>query len=145
MKSKIKVFFEIWDFDVSVEELSKILGNIPTRTLKKGDPVPHRNSSRISEKLHDNLVINRDLWALGSGLSETETLDAHIRALMAKISPYRQSFIRVCSKYPAVLSCVVRSYDGDRPEICFEPEVVREMSAFNASIDVDLYVLEESK
>jgi hypothetical protein len=131
MRSEIEVYFRVRGFSVSPEALTVELGMQPTRTWRKGDPL------RFGKGTYKD-----NGWTIGSGLGKSIDLETHVKTLLDKIVLIRENFIKVCTKYHPDLVCVIHSYGGDRPAIPFDREIIKELAVLNASIDIDLYVLD---
>ena len=131
MRSKIKASLRFDGFPVSPEQLSTELGLEPTEAWSKGDPCRWAKERRSNG------------WKLSSGLEESADLEAHVNAVLHQIAPFKEKFRKVTAKYPPMLACVIYTYDGDRPAIVFERNVVMELADLNALIDIDLYIFDD--
>ncbi len=67
--------------------------------------------------------------------------EKNITVLLERIRPHKQQFIEIGKTFDPVLSCVVYSYDGDRPYLGFSRDEINELAELNATVDIDLYVL----
>lgn len=131
MRSEIKVRLTIKNFPMSPDELSQRLGLQPTTAWMKGQP----------KKLAKGSLYSFNNWELDSGLNNSESLENHLKALMGKIIPLQMNFTKVCPLYETTISCVIYSYEKDRPSIFFDKETVDLVAQLKASIDIDLYVM----
>ena len=133
MRSKIRVCLRFGEFSMPPEELSTELGLQPTDSWSKGDPC------RVAKKR----TFTYNGWELSSGREESADLEAHVNAILHQIAPFKENFRKVAAKYPPMLTCVIYSYDGDRPAIVFERDVVKELADLNALINIDLYIFDD--
>lgn len=129
MRSEIRVYFLIRGFPGFPEALTAELGVQPTHTWRKGDPLQFGKGT-----YRDNG------WEINSGLGESTDLKTQVKNLLDRIAPVKEKFIEVSKKYSLDLTCVIRSYGGDRPAIPFDREIIKELAVLNTSIDIDLYV-----
>ena len=131
MRSEIQVYFRLRGFPMSPADLTAELGVEPTDTWQVGQP------RRLAKG-----AFKENGWEISSGLEKAADLEAHVHALLEKITPHREKFKKVSASYPPELVCVVYSYGGDRPALFFTREVVRELAMLNVEIGIDLYVMD---
>lgn len=84
-------------------------------------------------------------WRLSSGLAPSREFEEHVGALLDKIRPHWARFLQVSRSYYVELSCTVRMYDDGYfgcPAVGFTPSQIKDLSAFNSNIDIDLYVFD---
>ena len=130
MYSEVYAGFELFGTELNPDEVTGLVGITPSRAWRIGDPqrppIPgvHKNSG----------------WILKSDLPLSAYLDDHVMWVLERLRPSWSEFARLGAQYEAIISCVVKSYGGDRPPITFEPEVVKRVAELNAALDVDLYV-----
>jgi len=130
MKSEIKITLQFEGFTILPDELSQQLEIDATESWLRGEP-----SGRTGIKKKDNA------WLLDSGIQPLDGFEKHVTGLFQKIEPHMEKFVEFANECPPVLSCIVRSYDGDRPYMGFESQMVKKLAQLNATIDIDLYIL----
>lgn len=131
---RISVDLRIADFECSPEELTNIIGISPTRTWRQGDLVTPRTAHRYKE----------NGWELSSGVSQHESFDNHVNALLDIIEPKIDAFIEIGSKYFATLSCAIYMYDNSENSLPWPHFTKRSMAVLHhigAEVDFDLYIL----
>ena len=133
MVSKISASFTLTDFKCLPEEITSILGIMPTKTWKIGDLISPRGRR----------YYEFNGWRLQSELQDSAELEEHVVSVLTKLQPSRKALIELCSQYDSEISCVIYASDRDEqvPAIHFEPSIVKKISELNAAIDVDMYLL----
>lgn len=127
MPNEGRVYFGLFGDDFDPESLS--IGVAPTRTARKGSPIP-KNSSWIfsSEKLQSELI---DVYEMSSAL---------IRALKPHAHKIREAM--QAHHLEAVLEVVLTITPDDSvstPAVGFDSTVISFLNEVGASIDVDIY------
>ena len=64
-----------------------------------------------------------------------------MRAILERLESGWRSIVELCLRYDAAITCVVKSYGGDRPLISFDKDTIKKIAELNADLDVDLYIL----
>ncbi len=134
MELKISAAFTLTGFDSDPEEITKILGILPTTTWKTGDLI----GKSILRRKHNG-------WVLKSQLEKTAYLESHIKDVLARLQPSWQKLVELCSKYYSEISCVIYSVEAQGEAIHFDKEILKSVFELNAEIDVDYYCLYESE
>lgn len=142
MRSEVRVYLAFGGFDFDPDEITRLTGITPTKTLRAGDPVSWASS--LSEENRQRIRVKSNRWEVDSGLDSSVDLPTHVKALLQKLEPVWDRFVELGQQYEPVMECIVSSYGGDRPEIFFDKEVIRKLIQLNAEIDVDLYVFRSS-
>lgn len=124
-----KVKFIISGFIIAPNELTKLIGIIPTSTSVKG---------KLTDKYKQ--VIKENSWSLCSGLSKEVDIQTQTDFLLEKLSPQKSKLIEICKKFPPLLNCTVRIYGGDRPPLDLSKENIKELSEYNAEFGIDIYI-----
>lgn len=131
MHSEIRTAFILSGPNVLADEITATLGTAPTKTWKIGDPFDPRASPLRAD----------GGWQLDSGLPPSAELERQVRELRRLLEPAQTALAGLCARHDAMLSCAIYSYEGDRPAIHLDRDLVRFFAELNASIDIDLYVL----
>lgn len=130
-RSEIGARLIIADNSVDPNDVTRRLSIEPTKKWRAGEPT-----------LPGRLIRHKENgWALDSGLSESEPLDVHVDALLHRLNPSWKELEELAKAHPIELSCVVRSFGGDRPPLGFDRHAVEMLARIRANIDIDLYIL----
>jgi len=89
------------------------------------------------------LKFTENVWILKSNTDPNLPLENHIENLFEKIGPEIKNFSQLEEKNcEVVCQCIIEGdYEEDGyPEIYFSPNLIKNLSLINASIDVDLYI-----
>ncbi len=134
MELKISAALTLTGFDCDPEEITKILGILPTKTWIVGD-------------LIGRTILHRkeNAWVLKSQLQKNADLESHIKDVLARLQPSWQKVVELCSKYDSEISCVIYSVESQGEAIHFDKEILKSVFELNAEIDVDYYCLYESE
>ena len=139
MESRVRAYFALFGFHEDPEEISQIVGIAPSRTQRAGEPISiARDHPSLFRDAAPLVKVNS--WVLDSGLDPSADVASHVRALLDHLEPVRDVLARLAERYDAVFNCIVESYGGDRPAICFDNDIVKAVGQYNAALDVDLYV-----
>ncbi|AFZ28098.1 hypothetical protein Cylst_6130 [Cylindrospermum stagnale PCC 7417] len=134
MKSEISAAFVITDFDYDPNEITSILGILPTRTSRIGDLI---GKSILRRK--------ENAWVLKSQLEQSADIESHIKDVLARLQPSWEKLVEICSQYYTEISCVIYCYDQQSPAIHFNKAIIRSAFELNAQISVDYYCLHKSR
>jgi Domain of unknown function (DUF4279) len=127
--SRIRVAFRISGFSCSPDELTAHLGIEPSKAWSRGDKVGATA-----------LVRPENGWEIIASAPEGADLAGHIADVLSKLYPIKS---RMSCKWGGrrMVSCVIYSYDGDRPPIFLDLRLLEEIVELGASIDIDIYNL----
>ncbi len=132
MHSELYAVFGLCGTDLDPDRLTPLIGITPTRTFRIGDPLTRPAIG----------VCKQSGWVLKSDLPLSADLENHVKDVIERLQPGWAALVELGSRYEAHFSCVVHSYGGDRPAIYFDPDIVKRIAELNATIEVDLYVLD---
>ncbi|WP_041234005.1 DUF4279 domain-containing protein [Cylindrospermum stagnale] len=132
MEHEIFAAFTLTGFDSEPDEITRILGILPTKTWKIGD---------VIEK--SILLRQKNGWVLESQLEKSADLESHIKDVLARLKPSWEKLVEICPQYYAEISCVIYCYDAQGPVFHFKKEIIKSALELNAEIDVDYYCLGE--
>lgn len=129
MTPKIEVHFIITG-RFNPDEFSKNIGINATSTWRSGEAV---NKTLITRKF--------DGWKISTDSALSHDLDAEITKLIELIKPYRLKINNFCSRrhLNSEFSCVITTTDNVFPSIHLDRNLIDNIKAFNAEIDIDLY------
>lgn len=124
-----EVYFALFADEFDPDEVTKIIGIEPTKTRRKGNPIPKHTS-----------------WVYSTGQVEDEVVDVYemSSSLIAKLAPHAEEIIKAKEKFclEAVLEVVLTVTPDDSkstPAIGFESEVIAFVHKVGATIDIDTY------
>jgi len=134
MRSEISASFLLSGDQLDPNEVTAATGIEPTASHRAGDVItyPRRTLRAAAGR-----------WWVESSLPLSASLDAHVKELLNHLEPAWPALIALGEVYKAELSCLVRSYGGDRPPIGFDSQMVRRCAELSADIDVDLYIFDD--
>jgi Domain of unknown function (DUF4279) len=130
MHSEISTYFRLTGA-FNPDEITAVVGIAPTKTHRAGDLISPRATMRYQN----------NVWRLDSSLDQSCDLEDHIKDVLERLQPGGAALINLCTQYAASIECVISSYGGDRPAIAFSRDLLKQVTALNAEIGVDLYVL----
>lgn len=133
LKNEYHVWFGIYDFDCSPDELTSELGIKPTETRIKGE-------IRLIGKVKHKRINKENAWILKSELPQNTPIEKHIEHLLSKITPHKEKFIKVTNKYYTEFGCAPYYYESN-PGIHLDNNLLKEIADLNAKIDIDIYCL----
>lgn len=114
--------------DLTAEEITVFTGLKPDRTWKIGDLRP---KTIIKEKQNG--------WLIQSLLSKEESLESHVENLLNRLRPFASKLLELSTKVEIQFSCV--AYDVSPPALFFKKDIIAQISALGASLDIDLYIV----
>lgn len=130
---EVKTRLLILGFDCAPAAISEVLGVAPTRTWSTGDRVIPQ-----ATKLH-----SENGWVLRSPSDpEHTTPEESIRALLASL-PNHSAIEQIRSRGDVQVTCTIYTYKH-RPSLFLPPDLMAQLAALGASLDVDIYDLSES-
>lgn len=116
--------------DLKPDQIAAAIGLQCDRSWCKGELREH---TRIEEP--DNG------WVLGSGLPVSATLEEHLESLLSVLARHADSIRSLSVACCVELSCVV--YSQRPPALYFDPLVVKRIANLGASLDIDLYCIQQ--
>lgn len=136
MNNDTKVSFEIYGFDFSPQEISNQIGIEPTESWVKGDL---KRSGPIG-KTQATIKIKENVWSLTSELGANESLENHLKHLLIKLLPHKNSLQELTQKYNTQFRSTLLYKDFD-PYINLDKKILRDITDLNASLKLDFYFL----
>ncbi|UPL50980.1 DUF4279 domain-containing protein [Hymenobacter sublimis] len=130
----VEVSLEIRDFDdISLEELSAILGMQPSKFYRKGEKT---GSSAIKSP------INRWLVHAYTDQKSLPDFEEQMDTLLAIVTARQEAFIALCHRYTCEIKCAVNIYfrNGESiPSVHLESRHRDLLHLLRAEFDVDIY------
>lgn len=127
MEFKISVSFVLAGLDLDPEEITVLVGIIPTTTWRIGDLIDPRASVRRKS----------NGWSLKSQLDKSAELDEHIKSVFEQLQPGWRSLVETCAQYDALIDCAIYVYE-QVPAVHFDKDIIQKSAELNAAIDVDI-------
>jgi len=81
-------------------------------------------------------------WQLGSDRPAEAGFGDHVESLIAKVRPVLPVFRSLKQSWEIELSCAIEVYSSS-PELHLEPDALQVLAELGASIDLDLYCLDD--
>ena len=120
-------YFFVREFDGDPEQISDLLGLVPTRTWQRGELGVGGRQREFNN------------WELHSPLPRTEIFqDSHLAALLDILESERERVLSVISKFECGLQGV-GYYTNENPGVHMSADLISRTAAFGLSIDFDLY------
>ncbi len=129
-KEQTAVRFKISSASLSPQDLEARLGLTPDDSWKAGTA---RGAFGAVEKLHG--------FVLDSALPVTQALDAHVKAMLKRLSPYAQKIGALGADALVEFVCTVHRERG--PRLKFERDDLRWLGVMGARLDVDVFIVAE--
>jgi hypothetical protein len=124
-----EVYFALYADEFDPDEVTKIIGIEPTKTRRKGNPIPRCT-----------------FWEYSTGKIEDEVVDVYemSSSLVATLVPHADKIIQAKERFglQAVLEVVLTVTPDESkstPTIGFEAEVIAFVHNVGATIDIDTY------
>lgn len=131
MDNEIKVRFVLLGFEQDPGAVTDLLQIEPTETWQLGEPM-----------LPSPVRVHKENgWALSAQRDSTTGVGDQVNDLLDRLEKARDSLNSLVGTYRE-FSCVIFAYDGV-PEIHFSSDTLKRISNLGASIDVDLYCMED--
>jgi hypothetical protein len=111
---------------ISPEEITRRIGINADKCWKRGEAF---EGSTVPRK--------ENVWILTSKKSIDEAIDKQVNALLARLKPHDAKILELSLETEVTLSCA--AYVETPPPLFFDKQVIAEISALGASLDVDLY------
>jgi hypothetical protein len=94
--ARVRVSLRVFGDGLEPDEVSALLGSEPTRSHRKGDPLPGDRGSRVEPT---------GAWILDSALSEKAEIEEHVEALLASVSNDCDEWSSLTDQYSASILC----------------------------------------
>jgi hypothetical protein len=124
---EMQVRFEICGFDCEPEQVSALLGVKPNHTWRRGDSVGLRGE-----------VHKSSMWSITATPSEANDVEVDVLALLNRLPATLAPLRGVTARWEAQVS-VVMPVDDMSLGLFFTPATVQRIAALEASLNVDMY------
>lgn len=127
MKTEVRGSLILVGYTCSHDDISAAFGVEPSETWNVGDRTARGR------------VLKKNGWRFWSSLPLTATQEEHAAHLLKQLKP---DFAKLAAIDPtgASLSFAVESYNGDRPSLGLEHELMVKFVELKLALDIDLYV-----
>lgn len=123
--------FRIFSETISAEEISKRVNCQPTRCYAKGERCSKRNPrSSIREE---------NLWILESGLTEQDTVEAHIVHFLSFLKENAEAIAELQPDCEFEVMCAFFSSEDVQADFTIDHKIIKELAAFPVILIVNLY------
>lgn len=131
---RIRVSLVLSEIDCPPEDLTDLLGIIPTKISRAGDPVVKAKPNGPKVKY--------DLWIIDSVAESTTELAEHVQSVVNVIGDNTDRFGRLSPGIRVLLHCSV--FDNERSVVMqILPDQLRTIADIGAQIDIDYYDMTE--
>ncbi len=136
MATRILAEFKLTGTNFNPEEVTSLLGIVPTKTWRKDD-----------QTLDSLLTRKRDGWRLSTGEEESLDLNNQLRPVLDQLKPHFSKIKDVCARLhlEVEMGFAVNVENGETPALHFDKDIVQIAADLNAEIDIDLYVFSSSE
>ena len=128
MRTEVRASLILVNYSCSHDDVTAAFGVEPSRTWNVGDPLP---SGRRPHKSKG--------WRLWSNLPLTATMKEHAIHLLGQLKP-DSAKLTALDPEVAQLSFAVESWNGARPPLGLEHELMARLVEMKLDLDIDLYV-----
>jgi hypothetical protein len=135
VRSEHSASFTLTGFTCLPDEVTRALGITPSKTWTRGDAISHKATIRYKQ----------NGWRLDSPLDKQVPLLHHVQHLIGELRGNWQTVRLFSNQHEAEFSCVVRIYDGARPEVSFDSSTIESIAELSADLDIDLYTFDAEK
>lgn len=140
MKNKIYVFFGIWDFSVTHEEITRIIGFEPQYKTHKGD---------LLCGTHHPQYAKENCWKFESPFSinnKFAPIEDHLDAILSLLYDKIEMLEHICRDANAELSIIIYSYSGENsstPPLHFDRKFWQIANRLNMDLDIDIMFIDD--
>lgn len=134
MDFKISAYFRLSGQNLEPEDITALVGVIPTNSWRTGDLIDPRLKKRRKY----------NAWIVESQLDKSAELDEHIKAVFEKLQPGWESLVKISPQFDTFICGVIYAYSYI-PAINFDKYIIQKAGELNAGIDVDLYSFLENE
>jgi hypothetical protein len=126
----------IYTNDDDPQLITDTTGLSPSSTQKIGDHFRYKHGVKSKERKH---AVPFSAWYLDSDLLNTDEVEDHIKRLLEMIRPYKETFIGLTQQYTGTKISVGAYFYNSNPGFWFEPQLMKEICEYEATLDLDLY------
>jgi hypothetical protein len=103
--ARVRVSLRVFGDGLEPDEVSALLGRQPTRSHRKGDPIPNTGSTGNAASPSTASTEPTGAWILDSGLSEKAEIEDHVEALLSPVSNDCDEWASLTSGFSASILC----------------------------------------
>jgi len=131
MGTKTHAYLAVFDFGDDPDVVTAMMGMEPTKAWVKDEH--YVTASPNARRTHSR-------WTIDSGLDETEPLEAHLSALLARLEPQHAEIAEVAQRFPAHIGVAQYFYEVN-PQFELEVDILRRFARLGLPINFDQYCL----
>jgi hypothetical protein len=94
--ARVRVSLRVFGDGLEPEEVSALLGREPTRSHRKGDPLPPERGAGVEPT---------GVWILDSALSEKAEVEEHVEVLLGTVSNDPDEWASLTDRFSASILC----------------------------------------
>ncbi len=114
----------------NIDEITKLLNLSPSDAWNLGDPF---------EKNNHTFFRRSSCWKLNSGLTDCDSLDAHVDSILKKLRSRREALLTLKTQFKTQIICVSFTYQSFSWELDFDHQ--RQATALGIGFWFDAYNL----
>lgn len=131
MSTRQFVEFCITGTRISPDEITELLGVVPTRIWRLDEPI----QDTMLRRKHNG-------WCLTKRHESAELADL-VKSLLNELLPNAETITRICSDYELDCElCCVAYVINQAPAINFDREIIRGLAQLGATLDIDIILTE---
>ncbi len=136
-KTQLKLVFSIFGDQLNPQEFTALVKFSASDFWLKGDLNPHRN----------NLVRKETGWEYSTGFLETIYLEKACEIFFQKLNPCLDDVVSyiLAKNLNTKIDIIIEIVDEEKPSIYFNKDFIKLISALEAEIDIDLYIVTSSQ
>lgn len=114
------------------EDVTRLVGLTPTKTWRLGDAI---QQTQLRRKC--------DGWVIGLPSREAYDMDNVLRELLDILAPHEDRIAEAARQFALAVEISVGVYiSGETPASLFSADTIRRLSSLQASLDIDLILIE---
>ena len=134
---KYNVCFRLICDELDPSEITALLGIIPSRAHRKGDP---NTSVSKKGKITYFSPFNTGLWSLHSRLKESADLEHHVVSLLTLLYPLKSKLVELSQRgYKMDMFCGAFLHESSQPGFDLSADVLLQMGELNISFGLCMY------
>ena len=116
--------------EISLTYISQRVGLHPDKCWKIGDCF---EGSTVPRK--------ENVWIFNAKGTKHSAIDEQIESLLAELRPHASKFLELSKEVEITISCA--AYVKSPPPLFFDKKIIGDIQALGASLDIDLYFMED--
>lgn len=137
MRPELEVEFRIFGTRLDSSQITHLIGVAPTRTWALGEAIQKTNLRRKENAwcYAEPIVDEADNWHLAD----------MTKRLLQVLRPKANEIRQICSDFDLKCEVSCGVYVTDQPpSMNFTPDVISDLAAFNATLDIDIILVAET-